>query len=180
MKQVIWTLPNGFQLPMVKPDEGPMLILAKSAAGALGCTARTLWRQMLRHAQRLRVTDCLPKEFLAQHREAFGLVRVRNDLKVLTDADFLYLSAHIQTEQAVGLHQSYIDFIIQQSRIDMVSREEYEALQRHYNQLEENYQKMEGRIERLEKANPFLDKSASLAGSLLSAQRGTKGIRGLN
>lgn len=183
MNHVIWTLPNGLQLPMIKPDEGPMLVLTKAAAGAFGCSHKVLAFQILRHADRLSencTSKCGAIEFLRQNREVFGLRYIRQDMRLLTDADFLYLSAHIQTEQARGLTQAYIQFVIEQTRKDTVTMEEYRALQEHYLQLEGRISKLEEEQEERRAADPFVSKSASLAGSLLHAQRGTKNIRSMN
>jgi hypothetical protein len=121
--------------------------------------------------------------FLKDLKEALGLKYTRSDVRLLTDADFLYLSAHVQSEQAINLNQSYFAFIIQQTRESMVSREEYMALKIHYDKLEEQNAKMEERLSRLEAEKAELAQplraQASAAGQTLSLHRYTKEVRNL-
>lgn len=177
MKYIEWNYNNELVVPMIETDGGELLILAKTAASVLGCSQQAFSKLLANHAEELSncttlgcpnwSTKTLPIEFLRAHRDEFQLKYIRSDMRMLTEDDFITLAVLVRSPQGRAMRRGFVQFIKDNVRKNCVTQAQFDDLLGRFVLLEQE----------VRSADPFLSKSASLAGSLLAAQRGTKGIR---
>src|SRR5690348_769703 len=97
MKLVRWSFHN-FQVPMMEDEEGHLWCTSAALCGALGLNKRTFQTIYLVHKDHfgdhtLRALDPSTKAFLVEHRDEFGVSRLRGDLRLWSDNDMLWFAA---------------------------------------------------------------------------------------
>ncbi len=174
MQLILWTF-QGLQIPMIKDESGTLYCTSRKLCTVLGLTDTQLRMVLTRNRSRLNpicVTDCDAnlQQFIRSNRTELELGYIRGDMLIWPLREALGVAFHVHTDVAWEFHQASIDLVIEHSRIQTISQEQYDLLCARLRALEEAHAE----------ARPALESAASAAGAALSAQRGTKPLRLLN
>lgn len=162
---------------MLKLDTGERLTTRHVVAMALGATDHSLKLIHLANKGRfdfVRVSDRAANEFFQQYKHDFGVQRVRSDMRLVTLRDAIRFAMLSSSPTAIDFQEAILDEIIRSTLENTVSQEEFHST---IARLEEQNRQLAHSISQ---AQPFIQTTASAAGTALQAQRGTKGIREMN
>jgi len=154
---------KGVVVPMVEdPDDGRMYCTSRVICKGLGLKEKDLEDMCRRHPEHfqesLKPANCGIKNFVREHKEEFGVQRVR---KIYTDAELLAFAILSRSPVSVEFMQDYIKFVRSQVRIGFVSQVEHNALTA----------KFEDQQRRLELVEKFVHDMASEDGRRLSRHK---------
>lgn len=169
MKLVRWSF-QGLHMPMMEDDSGELYCTSKAICEALAIDEATLRKICERHPEEVGencVTDCHAKLFLKENKAEFGVRYVRGDMRLWTEDDMLTFAFHARSNVALEFRRKLRQFIKQNARRGYVKQVEFDRLQGRLDQMAELIQSL----------IPSVDKSASLAGSLLAEQKHSKAAR---
>jgi hypothetical protein len=132
----------------------------------------------------LRLSSTKAKEALEQHREMFGVQRLRQDMHIWSENDMLMHAMIARSSIGRQFRKGLIELIKKSAVIEVPTVQENQNLMEQLRLVRADNAIMSERLTALEEvfswAKPKLQKAASAAGAALSAQRGTKEIRELN
>lgn len=157
-------------MPMMEGEDGVLYCTTKAVCEGLGIVPRVLDNIRRRHADELsdlRSTNCGSKDFLLQNKDALGLERVRNDMRLWTEDDMLMFAIYSRSGIAKDFRRSLIQFIKENARKGYVPGDVHARTEARLSAIEEI----------LASAGFALSQNASTAGKLLNQQKDTKRLR---
>lgn len=167
---VRWSVNNLF-VPMFRINAtGQVVTTTKGAAGALGVTEDSLRSMFYQHRSSFNLLSTSvagAKDFLAENKIHFNIIRAKNDMHLWTPRQIVRATLYVESATAEFVLESMLDLIEAEARLDMVSKEEHAALMGRVDQIEAS----------LHTARPALQSTASALGRGLAAQRKTKHLR---
>lgn len=169
MKLVRWEF-MGLHMPMMEDGAGELYCTSKAICEALGVDETMLRSTVCRYPKEfssLSVTNCNAKDFLRQNRTEFGIVRVRNDIRLWSEDDMFSFAFHSKSENSMEYRKRLRQFLKQHATRNYVSREEFNTIKGELRELKEI----------LAQYTPAANHAASCAGKALRAQRDTKPLR---
>lgn len=130
MKLVYWEY-KGVKVPMVEDaEEGKLYCTGKVICKGLGLKEQDLKDMCYRHPEHfqnsLKVANSNLKGFLSEHREEFGVKRIR---KIYTDSELIAFAILSRSPVSIDFMQDYIKFVRSHVRVGFVSQEAHEELQ---------------------------------------------------
>jgi hypothetical protein len=179
MKLVRWEF-LGLHMPMMGDDEGELYCTSKSLCDALGVTDNALWVLASRHAKELSdfcLSNCKAIAFLKEHKLEFGVKYIRGNMRLWSEDDMLVIASRSEAPQALEFMKRLRRFGKLHARVSLISIEEFREMRAELKDLREMKSEFQVFKEMLHQYLPSADKTASLAGSVLQAQKGTKTLR---
>jgi len=172
MKLVHWEF-QGLHVPMVEDDNRELYCTSKAICGALGMKEGHLWKITSLHSKELSelsLTNSKAKDFLQENRIAFGITRMRKDMRIWSEDDMLTFAFHSGSDKSMEFRKNLRQFIKRHAARNYVTQEQYQELD----------DKLGLVLDVVKRYYPAANKTASLAGSMLRAQRETKHLRNLH
>lgn len=172
MRLVKWEF-RGMVMPMIEADDGVLYCTSVTLQRALNICNSSIRKIWSRHGDELEartglsLTDCQTKEFVAQHKEEFGIRRLREDIHFWCEDDMLMLAILSKADASKAFRKELIRFIKEQARKEYVLRSIYDETSARLTAIEEI----------LRSAGFALKENASTAGKLLNQQKDTKHLR---
>jgi hypothetical protein len=180
-KYVAWeVLPGeGVYFPMMEDENGDLFTTGPSIEKSLGLT-KTIMTKIYRNNKKefdaLRVPIRHPKDFIKEHKNLFGIKRVRTDLNIWSADDILTFAFHAKSEKSVEFRISLRKFIKEHSKKHYVTREQYEELLEQKDYYQEKFEKLS--IVALTEWMPAVKITGTSAGKSLAAQKKLKSLLG--
>jgi hypothetical protein len=176
MKHFLWQFQN-LNIPMMEDEGGTLYTTGSVLAGALGVTPQNLRSIYANHRDEfdgVSVNAIDANEFLQQHKEAFGVQRVRQDMHLWTEDDMILFAALSNSDQGKEFRKGMKQVIKTQARKGLITKEYFDSV---VSQLVAQNVELLERVTAVEAAQPAFDRAASAAGTMLQAQKHTKGFR---
>jgi hypothetical protein len=182
MKLIKWSF-RELHISMVK-IEGELYCTSASLCAALGLSKNQLAMVMKNNKGQLNPDRVSNRqsivEFMRFIRDALGIERVKAATLLWPLREALKVAYLARTDVSWEFINASIDLVQENATQGMVSREEFEALERRLDLHREESE----RLTRLEAivlgSQEALQVAASAAGSVLAAQRGTRRVRQVN
>jgi hypothetical protein len=160
---------RGLSVPMIAV--GSVLVCTNKQIGiGLGCGQNSLWNAYNQHREEmdeLRYTNRVPKEFLTAHKAELGIDRLREDLTLWTEDAMINFAFYIRSPQAVAFRTELRRFVKENRSVNTVPRADHDALRSEFHEFKSL----------VLEAIPSINKTASLAGAALAAQKGIRHLR---
>jgi hypothetical protein len=164
--------------------EGELFCTSSALCSALGMTAEHLRKVVQMNKEQLQPLSVTNRhaiaEFMRANREALGVQRVKATTQLWPLREALKVAYLARTNVSWEFINASIDLVQENATQGLVSREEFEALERRLDLHREESE----RLARLEAivlgSQEALQVAASAAGSVLAAQRGTRRVRQVN
>lgn len=165
MRLVYWEY-KGVKVPMAEDAaEGKLYCTSRVICQGLGLKEKDLEDMCRRHSEHfqdsLKPAICGFKDFIREHKEEFGVQRVR---KVYTDAELIAFAILSRSPVSIGFMQDYIKFVRSRVAVGFVSQEEHEA-------LKAQFESQQVRLEVIEK---FVEEMATEDGRRLNQHKKVK------
>lgn len=162
MRLVYWEY-KGVKVPMAEDaQEGKLYCTARVICKGLGLKEKALediYRFYPEHFQEsLKPENFGVKEFIREHRDEFGIQRVR---KIYTDAELIAFAILSKSPVSVAFMQDYIKFVRSRVAVGFVNQEEHDL-------LKAQFESQQARLEIVEK---FVENMASEDGRRLNQHK---------
>jgi hypothetical protein len=167
---VRWSFKN-IHMPMIHVGNGDLVCTSKQIEIGLGVPKDRLHQAYRNHKDEMDSLRCvknIPKDFLLKNKTELGIERVKKDMLLWTEDAMINFAFFIRTPLAASFRQEIRSFIKEHRRIHVAGIEQSQK---------ELRQEFDAFKEFVNAAIPSLDKAASLAGSVLQAQKDTKHLR---
>ncbi len=125
---------------MMEDDSGNLFCTSKALCEALRINDDTLRKTASRHQDELTslsVTNSHAKEFIKNHREEFGVQRVRSDMRLWSEEDMILIAITARSSESKEFRSKLIRFIKENARRDTVSRDQHDQLVARLDKIEE-------------------------------------------
>jgi hypothetical protein len=180
----------GLVFGVIELPDGQVVTTTMALAAAIGSEPRTLRANYENNRQMfspLRGNSNGSKEILQllrEHKERFMVRRLKDDLLLWTEED-MYMHCHFsRSERAAQFMQHNVRFLrewrMANIGLSTIDQERFVKLETENAELRSQLLAIGERVDAIVAASPYLEKTASLAGGILAAQRGTKAARTLN
>jgi len=198
----------GLNYPVFE-DAGEMVGTIPGVAGEHGVSADFVRHVIYRHKELIgpirHMTDCHTMDLVRQDKERYGFKRLHKDIDVLTLKQMRIISNYIHSKKGIEfqlkldeVNQAHwrltsvpIEVFEQEHAIRVEAEERASRVEKEKNLLAEENATLTERVGRVEgelsdlrnelyDAAPYLKETASAAGRLLQAQKGTKSVRSIN
>ncbi len=137
MKIVRWSFEN-LHMPMIQDDEGKLWTTNKVLADALGTTENALWLVASKNKDKLKglsLSNTQAKEFLRLNKVELGIKRLRQDLKLWSEAEMIRIAIWSRSEVADEFTDQLVEFVRTNATKGWVTREEHNELLVKFGQL---------------------------------------------
>lgn len=178
--KLVWWQFQNLAIAMLEDEEGELWCTSQALCTALGITEHHLWNIRQRHGDRIHpvsLSERQAKEFMREHKEQFGIKRVRNDSLLWALDHALGVAFFVRSTTAYEFQQDLITLIKQQATKHTITEEQYKELIRQQTLVMEQQAEDRRRLEVLEGTAPALRTAATAAGRALQAQKGTQALR---
>jgi prophage antirepressor-like protein len=169
MKYFLWQFQD-LNIPMMLDDNRTLYTTTPILASALGVDEGTLRQIYQRHQDEFDgncVTDSDAISFLSENRKTYGLTYVRGDMHLWSEDDMILFAGLSRTPVGKAFRKEMVKAIKAQARKGLVTEEYFDSV----------VSQLLARVSVVEAAQPALDRAASAAGTMLQAQKHTKGFR---
>jgi prophage antirepressor-like protein len=176
VKHFLWQFQN-LNVPMMENGSDTLYTTTQVLAGVLGVTANNLVALYHLHKDEFddaRVNTLHANEFLQQHKEQFGVRRVRQDMHLWTEDDMILFAALSRSDQGKAFRKAMKELVKQQARKTLITKEYFDNV---VSPLVQQNQALQARVDTIEEAQPHLKHIAKTAGQMLYDQRFTKPFR---
>ncbi len=137
MKIVRWSFEN-LHMPMIQDDEGKLWTTNKVLADALGTTENALWLVASKNKDKLKglsLSNTQAQEFLRLNKVELGIKRLRQDLKLWSEAEMIRIAIWSRSEVADEFTDQLVEFVRTNATKGWVTREEHNELLVKFGQL---------------------------------------------
>lgn len=200
MELFIWEFRN-FKVPMISDEEHGLLTVTPVLAGALKIPPQYIRGISHDHSEKLShlsVGESNAKGFLLANKEAFGLSRVRNDGRLWTIRDMIYIAFYSRSQVAADFQADMIELVESHAKVTRVSPHMFQKLldehmetarrlelaetelERTRDALADTQDRLEGLEKRVSLTSPALEQAGSAFGKGLSLQKQIKSLRRAN
>jgi hypothetical protein len=149
MRKIDWIY-KGVSIPVIEDEDGKIFCTGKMICKGLGLKEKDLYNMCLNHPQHfqdsLKYSNLAVKEFIGEHREEFGMQRVR---KIYTDAELIAFAILSKSPFAVVFMQEFIQFVRSQVQMGYVSQKAHDALRCQFELQNQRLGLVEKHIERM-------------------------------
>lgn len=169
MKYVAWQF-RSLVVPMIMGDDGVLYTTSKAICAGLGIDKISLIHIYGRAPSRfsaLSMTQSHTKESFREYRKEFGIVRLRDDMRIWTENDMIRFAACATSEAAEDFMQGVIELVKANAKVGSVSQEEYQTLQQEVRDIKNTLQEMQ----------QVMNEAASFAGKELNLHKKTRNLR---
>lgn len=169
MAYIAWRF-RSLVVPMIMGNDGVLYTTSKAICAGLGIEATSLMHIYGRAPSRfstLTMTQSHAKETFVEHRKEFGIVRLREDMRVWTENDMIRFAACATSEAAEDFMQGVIELVKANAKIGSVTKEEHESLQQEVRDIKNTLSEMQ----------QVLNDAASFAGKELNLHKKTRSLR---
>lgn len=162
MRLVYWEY-KGVKVPMAEDaEEGKLYCTSRVICKGLGLKEKDLYNMCLNHPHHfqdaLKYSNLAVKDFISEHRDEFGMQRIR---KIYTDAELIAFAILSKSPVSIEFMQDYIKFVRSRVSVGFVSQEEHDALKAQF----------ESQQTRLEVVEKFIEEMASEDGRRLNQHK---------
>lgn len=176
---------HGITIAVIRIMEGLLVCTSKALCAALGLTQGQLDILYSRHIDQLnplRPTDCVSKNdlmaFLKANRIELGIGRVRTDMLLWPIREAIKVAYLAHTKVSWDFINASIDLVLQESRENAITQEEYHKLESHLSLVQKEGSNLRARLARLEEIveyiKPTMEVMASASGTTLQAHKRVK------
>jgi hypothetical protein len=170
---------EGIYFPMMENKQGELFTTGPAIQQALDLTKQAflnIYKRNQVEFDSLRSTFCLPKDFLRDNKELFGIKRVREDMTIWSADDMLTFAFHSKTEKSLEFRVSLRRFIKEHSRRHYVTREQYEQMMSDRDMYKQKFDKLS--MVAMTEWMPAAKITGTSAGKALNAQKKLKSLLG--
>lgn len=113
MNIIRWSF-NNLHVPMIETEAGKLFCTTNTIANSLGTTENAVKQIMRRNKDKLNKltgTDSISKEFLRLHKTELGILRVKENTPLWSEAQMIRIALWTRTEVADQFVDEIIDFV---------------------------------------------------------------------